>query len=137
MHLEVPFFPVLLVSGTALLYLKAPGFWPLAQSDRSNKKMAMIMEHWWNNTARAKWNYREETCPNAVLSTINHTRAAPEPNPNLCGEGTVNKNLKHCTAFSCQFPCANPAEMSRSVTKFSPKSSQHTGLCETCSENVV
>jgi hypothetical protein len=36
------------VSGTALLYLKAPGFYPFAQSDKSNK-MNMSMQHWWNN----------------------------------------------------------------------------------------
>jgi len=136
-HLEVPFFPVLPVSSTALLYLKTPGFWSFALSDKSNKKMTMIMEHWWNNTARVKWNYPDETCPNAVLSTTNHTWVGPESNPHLCDEGTVTKNLNHCTAFSCQFLCANPAEITRSFTKFSPKSWQHTGLCENCSENVV
>jgi len=136
-HLEVPFFPVLPVSGTSLLYLKAPGFWPFAQYDRSNKKMTMIMEHCWNNTLSVKWNYPYETCPNAVLSNTNHKWAGPESNPHLCDEGTVTKNPKHCTAFSCQFPCVNPAEITRSVTKCSPKTLQHTGLCEACSENVV
>ena len=57
------------VSGTALLYLKAPDFWPFAQSDKSNKESNKNMEHGRNNIDRRKSNYSEKACPNAVLST--------------------------------------------------------------------
>ena len=99
--------------------------------------MNMNIEHWWNNTNRGKSDYSEKTCQNAVLLNTNHTWAGPELNPHLCDEGMVTKNLNHCTAFGCQFPCANPAEITRSITKFSPKSLQHAGLCDTCSEHVA
>lgn len=86
---------------------------------------------------RGKSNYWEKSSPNAVSSTTNHTWAGPESNPHLSVKGTVTKNLNHCTAFSGQFPCANRAEITRSITKFSPKSLQRTRLYQTCSEHVV
>jgi len=90
--------------------------------------MNMNVEHWWNNTDRRKSNYSEKTCPNANFLTTNHTGDGPESNPRLCDEGTVTKNLNRCTAFSYQFPCASPAEITRSITKFSPKYLQRTRL---------
>jgi hypothetical protein len=63
-----------------------------------------------------------------IFLTINHTWDGPESNSRLCDEGTVTKNPNHFTAFICQFPCVNPAEITRSITNFSPKCLQHTRL---------
>jgi hypothetical protein len=138
-----PFLPafgstiLLSVSDSALLYLKAPGFWPFTQSNKSNKKVNMNMLHWRNNTDREKLNCTEETCHNTVLLTTNLNWTGSESNLQLSDDGTVTNNLNNCTVFGCQFPYANPAEIIRIVTKCSVKFSHHTGLCETYSENVI
>jgi hypothetical protein len=97
----------------------------------------MNMVHWRNNTDREKLNYTEKTCHNTVLLITNLNWTGSESNLQLSDDGTVTNNLNNCTASSCPFPYANPAEITRIVTKFSLKFSHHAGLCETYSENVV
>jgi hypothetical protein len=62
---------------------------------KSNVKMQMSLEQWWNDTDRQSWNIWRKTCPIATLSAVNLIQTGPGLSPVICGDRPVT------TCLSC------------------------------------
>lgn len=62
---------------------------------KSNVKMQMSMEKWWNDTNRGSWNIWSKTCPIATLSAVNLIWTGPGLHPVMCGDTPLT------TCLSC------------------------------------
>jgi len=56
------------------------------------------MEQWWSDTVRGKLNYSQETCPSAILFTINLTWIGLGADPCLSSEKPAINLVSHSMA---------------------------------------